>query len=276
MTDNRKVLEKQFHNTQRTIVDDIHVADMRWSPELETTIRNNPLWANMKYYAVERSSRSAVLEWLRTNCKGKTVLDYCCGNGEDGIFLAKNGAAYVMGIDISDISINNSKKKANKEGLKNLSYKVMDAEALSFDNETFDIISEYGALHHLDLTKAYLEMARALKPDGKVICVETLGHNPIIRLYRKITPHLRTSWEVKHILKKKDIELAKNYFRHVEILGFFHLATIMAVPFRNTGWFDRLLSVLEKFDGVLLKIPYLKWQAWQIVFVLSDPIKKLS
>jgi len=269
----RKEKEKEFHDKQRAVIEDIHVADMRWSPELESTIKSNPLWSNMKYYAIERRSRSVVLNWFQMNCKKKRVLDYCCGNGDDGIFIARNGASDVIGIDISENSIKNSEEKANRLELNNLTYRVMDAEALDFESGTFDIVTEYGSLHHLDLNKAYSEMVRVLKTDGKAICVEALGHNKIIHLYRKLTPHLRTKWEVEHILRKKDIEHAKNYFNRVEILGFFHLATIAVVPFRNLPGFNTILGFLELMDSILLKLPILKWQAWQIVFVLSKPIK---
>ena len=269
----RKHQEQQFHDFQRTVTDDEHVADMRWSPDLEATIRNNPLWANMKYYAIERKSREIVLEWFKTHCPGKKVLDYCCGNGDDSVFIAAQGASEVIGIDISEVSVQNCTDKAARAGLANLSYRVMDGEALEFADNLFDIVTEYGALHHLDLRKAYGEIARVLRPGGRAICVEALGHNPIIYLYRRLTPNLRTPWEVEHILKKRDIELGREYFHKVNILGFYHLATLGSVPFRTTALFEKVLGALEAVDSVLLKLPLLRWQAWHIVFELVDPIK---
>lgn len=271
----RKKGEREFHDKQRAVADDIHVAATRWSHELEPTIKNNPLWANMKYYSIERKSRKVVVDWFDKNCRGKKVLDYCCGNGDDSFVIARSGAKEVVGIDISEVSIKNCKERAGGENLTDkISFNVMDAEALKFDGRYFDIISEYGALHHLDLNKAYSEMARILKPCGKCICVEALAHNPIIGYYRKRTPHLRTEWEAEHILRKKDIEMAKTYFEEVNILGLFHLATLAAVPFRNSPVFNSVLSVLEVVDNVLLRFPVLKWQAWQVVFELSKPKNK--
>ena len=269
----RKQVEQEFHDSLRKVHDDDHVADTRWSPELEVTIKNNPMWSNMKYYAVERKSRTIVLDWFKENCKGRQVLDYCCGNGDDGVFIAQHGAREVTGIDLSGTSIDNCSKKAHNLGLTNITFKVMDAEALDFRDKTLDVVTEYGALHHVNLNKAYSEMARVLKPDGKAICVEALGHNNIIHLYRKLTPHLRTEWEAEHILRKKDIELARKYFNKIEIVGFFHLFTLGAVPFRNLPGFNTILRILEILDTVLLKMPILKWQAWQVVYVLSKPKK---
>jgi hypothetical protein len=90
-----------------------------------------------------------------------------------------------------------------------------------------------------------------------------------------MTPHLRTKWEAEHILRKKDIEMAKSYFNRVEILGVFHLATIAAVPFRNLPVFNPILTFLETVDNIFLKLPILKWQAWQVVFILSEPKKAI-
>jgi hypothetical protein len=87
-----------------------------------------------------------------------------------------------------------------------------------------------------------------------------------------MTPHLRTEWEVEHILRKENFEVAKKYFNKVE-LHFYYLFTLLAVPFRKLPIFITLLSILEKVDNLILKLPFIKWQAWQIVFVLSEPKK---
>jgi len=266
----RKEQEREFHNRLRR-----GISEQRWSPKIEEIIKSDSLWSNMKYYSIERKSRLLVFDWLAQRCNGRRILDYCCGNGEDSIIAAKIGAKEVIGIDISEVSIENCKERAIREGVgKNTSFYVMDAEALEFDDNYFDIIIEYGSLHHLNLQKAYRELARVLKPDGEIICTEALRHNPVIHLYRKITPHLRTPWEVDHILGKSELKMAKKYFGKVEA-SFFHLATLCAVPFRNMTFFPRLLKILEDVDSILLSIPFVKWQAWQVVFVLAQPNKSL-
>lgn len=141
----RKRLETEFHNILRTVHDDENVTKTRWDPELETTIKNNILWANMKYYSIERKSRYILSEWFKNNCEGKRVLDCCCGNGDDGLFIAQNGAKEVIGIDISDSSIENCIKKHSCSNFNNISFMVMDGDALGFADESFDIVTEYGA-----------------------------------------------------------------------------------------------------------------------------------
>lgn len=270
----RKVDEIEFHNSIRMVTDDIHVSDTRWSPEMEKTIQANPLWANMKYYSIERKSRDHVLSWFRTRCRGARVLDLCCGNGGDSIFLAKECKANVTGCDLSDVSIDNCRELAKRESVADqIVFEIQDAEHLTYPNDHFDVVTEYGALHHVDLPKVYAEMARVLRPGGAAICNETLGHNWAIALYRRLTPKLRTPWEVEHILKRPQIQLARNYFHTVHV-SHYHLLSLAAVPFRNTFIFKPMLTVLEWMDAVLLSVPVLRWQAWQAVIELRDPIKR--
>ena len=149
----------------------------------------------------------------------------------------------------------------------------MDAENLKFKENTFDIITASGMIHHVDFSKTLLEMLRVIKPGGEVICIEPLKYNPVFQLYRKLTPHLRTKWEAEHILGRKEIYMPKKYFKKVEP-HFFHLFVFLAVPFRKTGiFFEFLLSFLEALDSVFLKIPLIRWLAWQVVFTISEPKK---
>lgn len=253
----RKQNQKEFYNI-------LGGERLRFSDDFEN------LTANRKWHSITRKSKAMVRKWLSEKCLGRRVLDYCCGTGGVSLRMVRAGAAKVVGIDISDVQIKTAKRRAAEGGLiDRVHFLVMDAENMAFDNNSFDIVYEGSVLHHLELEKAYSEIARVLKPDGKCICFEALGHNPIIHYYRKRTPQLRTEWEVAHILKKKDIEIAKHYFNKVEILGFFHLASIAAVPFRNMPSFILILTALEAVDSILMKLPILKWQAWFVVFVLS-------
>jgi len=252
----RKVKEKELHD------------------HLRGNLADSPYYtSNLKFYSVTQSSRAYVKNWLAKRCKGKKVLDYCGGNGAFTIWLTEEGAE-AFGIDISPVSIDNARREANRQGVSNkVHFFVMDAENMEFESDYFDYAVANGVLHHLDLRKAYPELARVLKPSGAVICTEPLKYNPLSQLYRRMTPHLRTEWEIKHILGKDNIEMARTYFYDVHIENFFHLTTLTAVPFRNLSIFDSTLALLEGLDNILLKLPILKWLSWQVIFVLSQPKK---
>jgi ubiquinone/menaquinone biosynthesis C-methylase UbiE len=229
-------------------------------------------FSNVKFYSITNQSEQHYQEWLRQRCRGSKALDYCCGSGENAIFAAKSGAETV-GIDISPEGIENARLNAQREGVvQNCKFEVMDAEATTFADSTFDVIVEYGALHHLDYDKAMLELRRIIKPEGEMICIEALRHNPLIHLYRKMTPHLRTPWEVDHILTVGHLNRSREYFGEIHV-RFFHLASLAAVPFRKTRIFKPLRGLLEKIDDRILKVQAIGKYAWMMVFTLAKPRK---
>lgn len=230
-------------------------------------------FSNMKFYSITKSSFAYRDALLLEGIKNSIVLDYCCGNGEIAIEMAKQGATRVVGIDISSVAVENARALAQNAGVDAIcEFMVMDAEHTEFADGTFDIIHEYGALHHLDLPAAYKELSRILKPGGKLVCTEALRHNPFIHWYRKKTPHLRTNWEVEHILGIPEIKRGNKYFAKLSIRTF-HLAALMAVPFRKSIVFKPLLTILNIIDRVLLNIPYLRCLAWIAVVQYKQPIK---
>jgi SAM-dependent methyltransferase len=264
----RKQEEIAFHDKLRE-----RAAFQRWSPEAERALEGDSLWRNFKYYSIERHGLDLTHQWLQRHCPGATVLDYCCGNGDDAIHAARYGARKVYGIDISDVSIQNCRRAAAAAGVSSVcEFMTMDAEALQFEDNSFDLIVEYGVLHHLDLPVAMSELARVLKPGGVIICTETLAHNRLIARYRRRTPELRTAWEVDHIIGRRSFEIIGSHFAQRE-LHFFHLATLAAVPFRRSFAFPAILAGLRALDRLLLQLPGVRWQAWQCVFKLSQPVK---
>jgi ubiquinone/menaquinone biosynthesis C-methylase UbiE len=226
---------------------------------------------NQRFYAANRASKRFMDAWLREHCApGRRVLDYCCGTGLNTLFIAGCGAD-VVGIDISSQSIRAARTRLDAEGLGvRAGFVITDAERTSFGDRTFDVILCNGVLHHLDPGAAFKELSRILKPGGRVFCVEALAHNPIFHLYRRLTPHMRTAWEVEHILSREQIALAGRHFQSVET-HFFHLADLLAVPFRRWPVFDRLLDALDRVDRLLLSVPGLRWWSWQCLFVLGGP-----
>ncbi|MBI4375226.1 MAG: class I SAM-dependent methyltransferase [Elusimicrobia bacterium] len=230
-------------------------------------------FSNAKFYAIAQSSFAWRDEILRRRCPGKICLDYCCGNGEVALLMAKMGARKAYGIDLSPVAVENAGRLALDAGVGDRThYAVMDAEQMQFPDNTFDVIHVYGALHHLELKSALAELSRVLKPDGIIVCTEALRHNPAIHWYRRRTPHLRTEWEVEHILGVPDIRTASAWFGAVRV-RFFHLFTLLAVPFRKIIFFRQLLWLLDWADAVVLRIPGLRWMAWQAVFTLEKPRK---
>jgi SAM-dependent methyltransferase len=223
-----------------------------------------------KFYTVARASARFYEDYLRRHCTDQDVLEYGCGPGSYAFFLAEHGAR-VTAIDISDLSIEHAAAQARKKVHKGIAFRVMDAEALDFEDASWDLICGTGVLHHLDRDRAFSELARTLKPDGSAIFREPLGHNPLINLYRRATPQLRSPSCVP--LRLREIALARRYFGRVET-QFFHLQSLAAVPARKLPGFGRLLDGLEAADRVLFRlVPATRRYAWMVIMVLSKPQK---
>lgn len=250
----RKIKELEFHDRRR---DQKVLADM----DKDTY---DKFYANKKYYTTTSLSRSYVENWIATNAKDKVFLDYACGNGEIAIKAAKYGATLAIGIDISSTSIENAKIEAEKNGVSDKTYFIQsDAENTKLPTSSIDTVVCGGVLHHLDLSYAFYELRRILAPGGKILAIEALDYNPFIKLYRKLTPNMRTEWEKAHILSLKDTEFAKRFFQ-VNNIKFWHITSYLAAHAKP------MISIFNLIDSFATKIPILQLMAWTFTFELES------
>jgi SAM-dependent methyltransferase len=133
------------------------------------------------------------LESAYLNSKSLKVLDYGCGKGLDSLQLLKSGAI-TFGIDISEKYIEFTKQLALKNNFqeKDFKFQVMDAHNLKFEDNSFDLVIGRGMLHHLDANIALKSIHKVLKPKGRAIFIEPLADNPLLKLFRALTPKART------------------------------------------------------------------------------------
>lgn len=253
----RKLLELEFHDRDR---DKNRVEQLSQnSKEFEE------FYGNKKYYKTVRRSTEFIESWISREAKDKVFLDYACGNGERTIFAAKNGAKLSLGFDISPVSVANAQGEARNQNLSNIRFFQADAEATGLPDNCIDIILCGGMLHHLDLSYAFPEMRRILKPGGKVLAGEALNINPLIKLYRHLTPSMRTDFEKAHILSLREVKFARRFFEVTEV-RYWHVVSYAA------GKFPKLLKPLEFLDGLLERIPYVQRLAWIFTFELVKKI----
>ena len=209
----------------------------------------------------------------------KKVLDLGCGTGGAAIDALKNGAI-VTAVDISPKSIEHLINRAREEGVEPfLSAYVMDAQSMTLDDSSFDVVIGNGILHHLpDLKESLIEIHRVLKPDGKAVFVEPLGMNPLLNLYRKMTPDMRTPDEQP--LRMQELNTIKNIFPNAS-MQFFDLTTLLSkllMAARLQSQAIKIQHKLIKLDNTLIRrkrrcrsngVTFLQKMSWNVLIVLK-------
>lgn len=183
--------------------------------------------------------------------RGRDVLEIGCSAGRDAELYSQYSRSY-WGVDISDMAISEAEKKC----LPSSKFKVCDAHALSFDDQSFDVVVVNSLLHHLDVGSACKEISRVLRPDGLLVFREPLGSNPLHQLYRLITPAARTADE--RPLSDEDIESIKQYFS-IKQADYFGLMVLIAAYVRV----ESLRFVLLYLDDIISKSLFKRY-FWQI------------
>jgi SAM-dependent methyltransferase len=246
--DTRKRTELEFHDRDR---DRAKIQELK-DHDQDTYER---FYGNKKYYDVTQDSKNYVDGWIEKHAPGKVFLDYACGNGDGAIKAAKAGAALAIGIDISSVSVRNAADDAAAKGVAHNSQFVPDGSV--------DYVLCRGMLHHLDLSYSFPELRRILAPGGKILAVEALDYNPLIKLYRKMTPAMRTEWETAHILGLKDLRFAERFFDLGDV-KYWHITSIVGPHMRP------LISALNGLDRLLTSLPLVKLLAWIFTFELKS------
>ena len=112
--------------------------------------------------------RRTAVRWAGAK-KGDAVLDCATGTGDLAIaFKNAVGDGRVVGTDFTPEMIELARQKSH-----DITFEVADVTALPFDDDTFDIASiSFGIRNVGDPAKGIAEMARVVRPGGRVIVLE--------------------------------------------------------------------------------------------------------
>jgi len=181
--------------------------------------------------------------------KNKKILDLGCGDGWASLYFARSGSE-VYSVDVSAKLISIVKKYSETNDLFRLIHPIiMQAEKLSFKNNSFDFVFVNAALHHFDIEKAIREIKRVLKPKGKGVLIEDLKYHFILRLYRFFTPSKHTKYEKP--LTIEDIKKINSTFSNVEF-KYYKLSNI----FNSNNLVTKKLDIFDQW--INKTFPYFK------------------
>ncbi len=126
-------------------------------------------WSRLQAQRSEiyRSATEMMLDLadLRT---GNRVLDVAAGTGDQTLLAARRvgPTGYVLATDLSTNMLKGATDAVRKAGLTNVETRVMDAEKLDLDANSFDAVISRFSLY--GFPKAVGGMRRVVKPGGKV------------------------------------------------------------------------------------------------------------
>jgi SAM-dependent methyltransferase len=132
---------------------------------------------------------SLVADRLGAPAPGRWGLDLGCGLGHQCVEMARRGYS-VVGVDTSLGLL----RRARASGAAVL---LGDALHLPFRDDSLDFVYAIGVLHHLPSVEAQdavlREVARTLRPGGRLFVQETNTRNPLFRFYMGyVFPILKT------------------------------------------------------------------------------------
>jgi ubiquinone/menaquinone biosynthesis C-methylase UbiE len=99
---------------------------------------------------------------------GRRFLDVAAGSGALSIPAARLGAQ-VLAVDQSPAMLELLEARARREGL-HIETRLMDGQALELEDDSFDLAgSQFGVMLFPDMPRGISEMARVVRPGGRVL-----------------------------------------------------------------------------------------------------------
>ncbi|WP_141580839.1 class I SAM-dependent methyltransferase [Actinomadura sp. WMMA1423] len=108
----------------------------------------------------------------------ESVLDIGCGTGQLTLLAARR-AAQAVGVDISEPMVTRARADAAGQGIANARFDQADAEAHPFEEGRFDVVvSRGGVMFFSDPVAAFANIARALRPGGRMVFIVPQAGGP--------------------------------------------------------------------------------------------------
>ena len=189
---------------------------------------------------------------LLGDVRGKTVLDFGCGSGENLLPLVERGAR-AIGMDISPELVAVARQRLANAGM-NATVEVGSAYATGLPDASADVIFSISLIHHLDIPQMLAEMFRILTKNGVVIIKEPIRFSQSYARLRKMLPAQEDISDYEHPLTREELAAVCQPFR-ADGLRYFRLPFVpllmrvapQAALWKTDRWVLRKFPWLERY-----------------------------
>jgi len=210
---------------------------------------------------VQRDEVNAVANEMMLNLAdlraGNRVLDVAAGTGDQTLMAARRvgPTGYVLATDISTSMLNLAAEAARNAGLTNVETRVMDAENIELDADSFDaVICRMGLMLFANPVKSLIEMHRVVKPTGKVVALvwSSEEKNPCrgvpLAIFRRLGSDFSAVPGLHLMFTLGDRGILEDTFR----AGGFHEVAVHAVTtrWRFSSVADAIRATKDSFPGL--------------------------
>lgn len=189
--------------------------------------------------------------WLG-DLSNKKILDLGCLRGNAlSIYMAKNAKEYI-GIDLSDVAINELQLKIEKADCKNAKAVAVDFLSSEFSCENFDVIYAYGVLHHFENFDVLIDkLKEKLSSNGVIISYDPLQTSLPIKIIRAIYRPFQSDKDWEWPFDKKVVDKLYNNFKVMDvkgILGKSKYGILLSFLPLNRGYKNKKIQVMIDKD----------------------------
>jgi SAM-dependent methyltransferase len=125
---------------------------------------------------------------LLGDVRGKTILEYGCGDGVNTLCLANRGAR-IVALDLSPELLAIAKRRAKLNGVRDVEFVAGSAHNVPLPDSSVDVVFGIAILHHLDLGLASKEVTRLVRKGGVAIFQEPVRNSKLLRAARNLIPY---------------------------------------------------------------------------------------
>lgn len=204
--------QKIFYNSARNIKINNIVMEI-WSKA------RRPMYSLMWHSGISKNIFLRELKWMG-DLKDKRVLDFGCFSGNDLSIQLAEKSKYYLGIDLSDIAINQLRGKMVSNAINNPNLLAIDILSPDFKESNFDIIYAEGVIHHFKHIDTILStLSNKLSPGGRVITFDPMQTAFSSRIIRGLYHPFRSDKEWEYPFTRSTFNSIKKYFNVIAVQG---------------------------------------------------------